>query len=56
MPETVTTTDLFKVIYDAIRCGKIVRDTFGGNVGGGKDVFQEAYEAVKELEKRYANS
>lgn len=29
-------------LVEAVRLGKQLRDTFGGNVGGGRDVYAEA--------------
>lgn len=43
--------DLAKV-REAVICGRTVRNTFGGNVGGGKDVFEEALAILDKLTAR----
>ena len=37
-------------IREAVNCGRIVRDTFGWNVGGGPDIFAVAFAALDKLE------
>ena len=47
---TVTTNELLADIRKAIECGKILRNTFGGNVGGGEDIFKKGIQALNKLE------
>lgn len=46
---TTLNEDVQKAI-NAIHCGRMLRDTFGGNVGGGSDIFIEAQEAMSRIE------
>ena len=47
---TNPTDQRIATIREAIKCGKSVRNIFGGNAGGGKDIFIEALTALDSLE------
>jgi uncharacterized protein with ACT and thioredoxin-like domain len=38
-------------IERAVKAGKTLRNTFGGNIGGGEDVFEIALDAISEMKK-----